>query len=142
MQINNSNIKKYLEFFGILTDPIIGIDLGSSAVKVMELTKKNDRYCIQNFAVEYLQVGNIIEKNIRNKEAVTKALEKALAKSKISSNLGCICIPSSAVISKIIQLEQGISDKEISNEIALEADRYGNPSKFWVGDMRAYCGSL
>ncbi|MGD0465592.1 MAG: type IV pilus assembly protein PilM [Gammaproteobacteria bacterium] len=124
MQINNSNIKKYLEFFGVITDPIIGIDLGSSAVKVMELTKKNDRYCIQNFAVEYLQVGNIIEKNIRNKEAVTKALTKALAKSKISSNLGCICIPSSAVISKIIQLELGISDKEISNEIALEADRY------------------
>ena len=125
MQINNnSTIKQYLELFGVFLDSIIGIDLGSSAVKVMELTKKNNRYCVQNFAMEYLSVGNIVEKNIRNKDAVIKALGKALAKSKISSRLGCISIPSSAAISKIIQLEEGLSEKEISNEITLEADRY------------------
>lgn len=121
---NNKQIKQYLELFGVFLDPIVGIDLGSSAVKIMELSYKNDRYCIENFAIEYLQVGDIVEKNIRNKDAVSKALNKALNKAKISSRLACICIPNSAVISKIIQLEDGISDKEISNEISLEADRY------------------
>jgi len=120
----NSQVKEFLELFGISSDPIIGIDIASSAVKVMELGKQNDRYVIQNFAIEPLNVGDVVEKNIRNKEAVIKALSKAMAKTKVSSRLGCISIPSSAAISKIIQLEEGISDKEISNEIELEADRY------------------
>ncbi len=126
MQIKTENqqIKQYLELFGVFLDPIIGIDLGSSAVKIMELTQKNNRYCVKNFAVEHLQTGDIVEKNIRNKDAVTKALLKALNKSKITSRLGCISIPSSSSISKIIQLEVGLTEKEIANEISLEADRY------------------
>lgn len=123
-QNKNNEIKKFLELFGIFSDPIIGIDIGSSAVKVMELAKHNDRYVVQNFAIEALNVGDVVEKNIKNKEAVIKALDKALAKTKISSSLACISIPSSVAISKIIQLEEGINEKEITNEIELEADRY------------------
>lgn len=126
MQIktNNKQIKQYLELFGVFVDPILGIDLGSSAIKIIELGKKNDRYSIENFAIEYLQVGDIVEKNIRNKDAVSKALEKAIIKSKSSSRLACISIPSAAVISKIIQLDKNLSDKDIFSEISVEADRY------------------
>ena len=41
-----ATIKQYLELFGVFLDSIVGIDLGSSAVKVMELTKKNNRYLL------------------------------------------------------------------------------------------------
>jgi len=61
MQIktNNKQIKQYLELFGIYVDPIIGIDISSSAVKILELGMKNNRYFIENFAIESLQVGDL-----------------------------------------------------------------------------------
>lgn len=121
---NSSQLKKFLELFGIFTDPIIGIDIGSSSVKVMEIAHTEDKYFIKNFAIEKLNVGDVVEKNIKNKEAVIQALNKALAKTKISSHLGCISIPNSVAISKVIQLENGLDEKEIFNEIELESDRY------------------
>lgn len=121
---NNRQIKQYLELFGIYVDPIIGIDISSSAVKILELGMRDNRYFIENFAVETLQVGDVVEKNIRNKDAVIKALEKALIKSKSYSRLGCISIPNAAAISKIIQLDKDLSDKEILSEITVDADRY------------------
>lgn len=126
MQIktNNKQIKQYLELFGIYVDPIIGIDISSSAVKILELGMRNNRYFIENFAVETLQVGDVVEKNIRNKDAVIKALEKALIKSKIYSRLACISIPNAAAISKIIQMDKDFSDKDILSEITVDADRY------------------
>ena len=124
IKTNNKELKKFLELFGISMDPIIGIDLGSSAVKIMELSKENDRYVVQNFAIEPLNMGDIVEKNIKNKDAVIKALSKAMAKTKISSRLACVSIPSAVAITKTIQLENGISEREVVNEIELEADRY------------------
>jgi type IV pilus assembly protein PilM len=120
----NRDIKKFLEKFGVFPDPIVGIDISSSAVKVMELGRKNNRFFVQNFALEPLKVGDVVEKNIKRKDSVIKALTKAINKAKISSELSCISIPNSYAVSKIIQLEQGIDDKEIANEIELEADRY------------------
>ncbi|MGI9214335.1 MAG: pilus assembly protein PilM, partial [Gammaproteobacteria bacterium] len=114
---NSSQLKKFLELFGIFTDPIIGIDIGSSSVKVMEIAQIENKYLIKNFAVEKLNVGDVVEKNIKNKEAVIQALNKALAKTKISSHLGCISIPNSVAISKIIKLENGFDVEELLNAI-------------------------
>lgn len=121
---NNSQFKKILELFGIFKDPIIGFDIGSSAVKIMEVDRQGDDYYIKNFAIEKLNIGDVVEKNIKNKEAVISALNKALAKTKISSKLGCISVPNSTTIYKILQLEHGLDESEIFNEIELESDRY------------------
>jgi len=78
IKTQNNELKQFLELFGISTDPIIGIDIGSSAVKIIELGKQNDRYVIQNFAIEPLNVGDVVEKNIKNicKEEYYKLCEK------------------------------------------------------------------
>lgn len=124
IKTKNSEYKKFLELFGVIVDPIIGIDIGSSGVKIMELSKQNDRFVVQNFAIEPLNIGDVVEKNIKNKDAVIKALSKAVNKTKISSRLACLSIPNSVAITKTIQLENGLGEKEIFNEIELEADRY------------------
>ena len=124
IKTQSKGVKKLLELFGIIVDPILGIDFSSSAIKIIELSNQNGHYVVENFVIEPLKVGDIVEKNIKNKDAVVKALHKAINKSTISSRIACLSIPNSVAITKIIQLEMGISDKEVSNEIELEADRY------------------
>ena len=60
IKTQNNEIKQLLELFGMSSDPIIGVDIGSSAVKIMELGKQNSRYVIQNFAIEPLNVGDVV----------------------------------------------------------------------------------
>ena len=117
----NNNL---LRLFGIVSEPIIGIDIGSSAIKLLQLEKKNNQYCVEHYAIEPIEPGIVVEKSIKNAEAVVTAINKLIGKSKIKSALACISVPNSEAITRIIQLGADLSEKDIANEIDLEADRY------------------
>ena len=65
-----------------------------------------------------------IEKNIKDKEEVTRAIRKVVEKTKDKSRYVISSVPSSAAITRTIQLNSELSEKDIANEIELEADRY------------------
>lgn len=115
---------KILEMFGFDTDPIIGLDISSTAIKLMQLSKKGDQVRIEAFAIEPLEPGVVIEKNIINRERVVEAIQAVVKKAKVTSKKVCVCIPSSSSISKILKMSADLNDKEIGNEIQLEAERY------------------
>jgi type IV pilus assembly protein PilM len=116
--------EKILELFGINTEPIIGIDISSSAIKVMQLNKQRHNIVIEHYAMESLAPGLVVEKTIKNPEGVMQALERALKKAKITSKLACIAIPHSEAITRTIQVSRHLSEKAIQAEIENEADRY------------------
>lgn len=113
-----------LHFFGIDTDPMMGIDISSSAVKIMQLGKKNDMVVVEHYGREELTPGLVVEKNIKNPELVKEALNKALKKSKVTTKLACTSVPSSEAITRIIQVSRDLTENEIRNEIEMESDRY------------------
>ena len=53
-----------LEFFGFDTDPIIGLDIGLTAVKILQLSKSGDRIKVEHYAMVPLEHGVVNEKNI------------------------------------------------------------------------------
>lgn len=113
-----------LDLFGINSDPLLGIDISSSSVKLLELNRKGQQFRVEHYGIEPLAPGAVVEKNIQDRDAVVEALEKVIKKSKVKSRLACTSVPSSAAITRIIQLSNELSEKEIGNEIELEADRY------------------
>ena len=50
--------------FSRKSQPVIGIDVSSTAVKLLELSKHGDKYRVEAYAVEPLPPNAVVEKNI------------------------------------------------------------------------------
>ena len=58
--------------------PVIGLDISSTAVKLLELSKNGHRFKVECYAVEPLPPNSVVEKSISDAEAVGQALKRAL----------------------------------------------------------------
>ena len=55
---------------------LLGLDISSTSVKLLELSKSNDRYRVESYAVEPLPLNAVVEKNISDVEGVGEAIKK------------------------------------------------------------------
>ena len=62
--------------------PLIALDIGSSSIKVVELSGTSNRR-LRSIGLEVLPSGAVVDGQIQNPEAVTKVLKSLLAKMKI-----------------------------------------------------------
>lgn len=104
--------------------PLIGIDISSTSVKMMELSKTGSSYRIEGIGVEPLPANAVVEKNIAEIESVAESVKRALNKSKIKSKNVAIAVAGSSVITKKITMPANLSDAEMEGQIQLEADQY------------------
>ena len=72
---------------------LIGVDISSTSVKLLELSVKNDRYWVESYALVPLSEGSMVEKNILNPEAVGDALERAFNLANTPTTAAALAIP-------------------------------------------------
>ncbi len=104
--------------------PVVGIDISSTAVKVLQLGKVGNRYRVDRYAVEPLPQGAVVERDIRDTEAVGNAIKKAIQKARANTKYAAVAVSGSAVITRSIQMEKGLDDEEMEDRIRIEADQY------------------
>lgn len=93
-------------------------------MKLLELSKNGDKLRVESYAVEPLPANSVVEKSINDVEAVGETVKKVLAKSRSSVRLGAVAVAGSAVITKTIQMNAGLNDQELEDQISVEADQY------------------
>jgi type IV pilus assembly protein PilM len=103
---------------------LLGIDISSTSVKLLELSRSGSRYKVEAFAVEPLPPNAVVEKNIAEIEGVGQALARAIAKSRTGAKFAAVAVSGSAVITKTIEMDAGLNDEELENQIKIEADQY------------------
>ena len=104
--------------------PLIGLDISSTAVKLLELGKNGDRYRVESYTVEPLPPNSVIEKNISDVEAVGEAIRRAVKRSGTRCKHAAAAVAGSAVITKIIAMPANLTEDELEQQIQLEADQY------------------
>ena len=104
--------------------PLIGLDISSTSVKLMELSKTGSSYRIEGIGVEPLPANAVVEKNVAEVESVGESVKRALAKSKIKNKFCAIAVSGSSVITKKITMPANLSEDEMEGQIQLEADQY------------------
>ena len=112
---------------GLLTkkaNTLLGIDISSTSVKLLELSRSGTRYRVESYAVEPLPPNAVVEKNIAELEGVGLALTRLLAKAKTGAKSAAVAVSGSAVITKSIEMEAGLNDDELENQLKIEADQY------------------
>jgi type IV pilus assembly protein PilM len=110
--------------FSTKTPPLIGVDISSTAVKLLQLTQVGGRYRVEHYAVEPLPPNAVVEKNIVEVEAVGEAIKRALARSGAKSKFAAAAVAGSAVITKTIPMPADLSEDDLEGQIQAEANQY------------------
>ncbi|OTG85236.1 pilus assembly protein PilM [Acinetobacter sp. ANC 4648] len=103
---------------------LIGVDISSTSVKLLELSVKNGRYWVESYGLSPLLEGSVVEKNILNPEPVADALERALNLANPQSHNVALAVPTSMVIHKVIEMDADMSDEEREVQIRMDAEQY------------------
>ncbi|HMZ91785.1 MAG TPA: pilus assembly protein PilM [Pseudomonadales bacterium] len=104
--------------------PLLGIDISTTAVKLIELSCSSDSYRVESYAVEPLPPNAVVEKSIADVEAVGQAIGRVVTRAKTKARDGVVAVAGSAVITKTIEMDADLTDDERETQISLEADQY------------------
>lgn len=102
----------------------LGIDISSAAVKLLELSKQGDRFRVESFAIDSLPPNAVVDKNIADVEAVGKVIRAVVKRSGTRLKQAAVAVGGSAVITKVITMPASLSERELEDQIQLEADQY------------------
>ena len=113
-----------MALFGKKSNILLGLDISSTSVKLLELSQTNSSYRVESYAVEPLPPNAVVEKNISDVEGVGDAIKRVISRSKTGSRTAAVAVAGSAVITKTIEMDAELSDDEMENQITVEADQY------------------
>ena len=105
--------------------PLLGIDISSSSVKLVELGRdKAGALVLERCAIEPLERGWITDGNIEKFDEVAEALRRLVKKSGTRTKNVALALPPSAVITKKITLPGGMTEQELEVQVESEANQY------------------
>jgi type IV pilus assembly protein PilM len=110
--------------FGPKYRPLLGLDITTSSVKLIELAMSGGQYRVESYAAEPTPHNAINEKAIVDAEAVGDAIRRAVKRSGAKSSEAAIAISGDAAITKVIQMPKTLSENELEGQVELQADQY------------------
>jgi type IV pilus assembly protein PilM len=104
--------------------PLLGLDITTSSVKLIELTLAGGQYRVESYAAEPTPQNAINEKAIVDADAVGEAIRRAIKRSGARSRDVAIAISGEAAITKIIQMPRGLRAADLEAQVEMQADQY------------------
>lgn len=113
-----------LSFLDKKAKPVLGLDISSTSVKLLELNRIGDRYRVESYTVKALPPNAVVEKNIADPVAVAEVIRSMVKQSKTKLKHAAVAVAGSAVITKMIDMPADLNDDAMESQIAAEADQY------------------
>jgi len=103
---------------------MLGLDISSTSVKLVELSKSGGEYKVENYGIEPLPENAVVEKNISDIEGVGEAIQRLVERCKTKEKLAAVAVAGSAVITKTIEMTATLNEVEMESLLQSEADQY------------------
>ncbi len=104
--------------------PVLGLDISSTTVKLLELSHTGDRFRVESYAVSSLPLDAVIEKNVNDVDGVANAIRGVIMQSRTKIKSVAAAVAGSSVITKRIDMPAGLSEDDMETQLTLEADQY------------------
>ena len=104
--------------------PLLGLDITTSSVKLIELVNVGRGFRVESFAAEATPPNAINDKAIVDAEAVGEAIRRAVKRSGTKAREAAVAISGDAAITKVIQMPKSLSSAELEGQVELQADQY------------------
>lgn len=120
------NFDELLDFLQTKMPPLIGVDISSSSVKLVELSQlpNNGAYTVECYAIEALPKDAVSDGNINNLDALAETLQRAYKRLGTRIKNVAVALPAAAVITKKILLPAGMSEEDLEFQVESEANQY------------------
>ncbi len=105
--------------------PTIGLDIGSSSIKLMELEqdKRSGRYRLLHFAMAPLPPEAIVDGAVMNTNVIVDTIRELVQQQRVKTKQVVASVSGNAVIIKRVTLPQ-MSEDELEESIQWEAEQY------------------
>lgn len=103
---------------------MLGLDISTTTIKLLELSKSGSNYRVESYGVEPLPENAVVEKNIADVEVVGSAVARLVERSKTKVKNAAVAVAGSGLITKVIEMAANLSEDEMENQIVVEADQY------------------
>ena len=103
-----------LSFLNPMARSLIGLDISSSSVKMVELSADGKKgFRVERYTIEVLPRDAVADGNIVNLEATAETVRRAWKKMATSTRSVAVALPSSHVITKKIIVPAGQREDEL-----------------------------
>ncbi|MEZ5501756.1 MAG: pilus assembly protein PilM [Halioglobus sp.] len=103
---------------------VLGLDISSTTVKLLELSYTGGRYRVESYAVSSLPQDAVIEKSVNDIDGVANAIRTVVAQSRTKLKNVAAAVAGSSVITKLIDMPDGLGEDDMETQLTLEADQY------------------
>ncbi len=110
--------------FGRKHRSLIGLDITTSSVKLIELSMSGGQYRVEAYAADATPANAINEKIIVDADAVGESIRRAMKRAGTKCKDVAIAIGGDAAIIKVIQMPRNILASELEAQVELQADQY------------------
>jgi type IV pilus assembly protein PilM len=102
---------------------ILGIDLGSSSVKIVELTREKERVLLTNYAIAQTKETAVFNIGELRDEEIAKIITDLIKQARISTHRASISLSVEKTFSTVITLP-AMPEKELGAAVPYEAQKY------------------
>ncbi len=103
---------------------VLGIDISTAAIKLLELSRSGARYKVESYSVAPLPQDAVVDKNIANMDVIADAIKLAVKQSGTRTKQACVAVAGSSVMTKVITIPASLAEDEMEEQILVEADQY------------------
>jgi len=110
-----------LKLFSSKSKAVIGIDIGTHSIKLVELAGSKANPKVVAWGVAPLAAGAFSENAIANAELVADALNNLIVQSGAKGDSAAVAVSSSHAITKVLGMPKDIRELELEEQISIEA---------------------
>ena len=106
------------------SEPLLGIDIGSTSLKIVELSRSGRTITLQNAGVYPLPPNTFVEGKIADIPSMAQTLRKAIALMRTKAKQVALAVPGSAVITRVLDMPSDLTEDELETQLLMEAEQY------------------
>ena len=103
---------------------ILGIDISSTSVKILEVSADSNGYRVEGYGTAVMPENAMEGNAIKDIDVVAASIKKLVSTARFSCKQVACAVTDSSAISKVIQVNSGLSEQEIEELVFSEADKY------------------
>ncbi|HRD69554.1 MAG TPA: type IV pilus assembly protein PilM [Legionella sp.] len=111
-----------LRLFKSRQSPILGIDINSLTIKMLELSSRGQEFCVESFF--YSQRSDIKSNKIPTPPRWADLITTHLKQNRLRSKRSIVALSDSFVMTKVITVSSTLNDREIEEYVSITAEKY------------------
>lgn len=112
------------ELIGTGNNAVIGVDIGTAALKLVELESSSRGLKLVAAQVIPIPAGILKEGKIEDAPALAEVLSRAVVASRSKTKNVAFAVPSSSVITRLVEMPGDLSEDELEMQLLMEAEQY------------------